>query len=575
MNWKKAKLIMVLLLLGVASNGFAIENDDEYVTIHNNLYSFTKMTEGYVVDMDDNWITTTTNKVVIKPKSSSYDDFELISPEIDLTDYHDVSLVFKLACAGVSVYDYNLYIKEVNSGNWVRLAIPNKTPIQSTKIPLGQLTYSEPEVIDLYYYQGKTIQIKFIIKISSTSYSWGIKDYKIVGKEGYKEKEIVDIDGVNDISDLLEGKYVRFNIQNDEVVFGDWNTALVKGDNLRYVIESSGEGSYPNAKLNGEIIAKYHNQLGLPVFYEIYQNYSRTYNYDEDDYYNGERYDPTVINEDEYSEYLGHIVNMRTVSSEILIEDPFIVHSDKYDTSKFDYADVWGIVYPTKDNKKRLVLYSCGFSPIPILNENRNYDFESDTNQYCELRRSLKAGNWYSLTLPFNYTFTYNSTVASYVSSYDGVLNFEVVENGKMTVGIPYLIKPANDINTISGYIKGAVTASSVTGGDYNFTGTFSPVQPNEGTYYLSSGNTIKPLASGGTINGFRAYFEPSTPNVSLARAISIDGEITAIENIDFGDDILFGQPKKIYNLNGQYVGDNLDALPKGVYLVNGKKVTK
>ena len=59
-----------------------------------------------------------------------------------------------------------------------------------------------------------------------------------------------------------------------------------------------------------------------------------------------------------------------------------------------------------------------------------------------------------------------------------------------------------------------------------------------------------------------------------MARAISIDGEITAVENIDFGDDIL-GQPKKIYNLNGQYVGDNLDALPKGVYLVNGKKVTK
>ena len=114
-----------------------------------------------------------------------------------------------------------------------------------------------------------------------------------------------------------------------------------------------------------------------------------------------------------------------------------------------------------------------------------------------------------------------------------------------------------------------------VSGFNYNFVGSFEPTQPSEGTYYLSSGNTLKPLASGGTIKGFRAYFEPTTPNASLARAISIDGEVTAIENINFGDNILFGQPKKIYNLNGQYVGDNLDALPKGVYLVNGKKVTK
>ena len=98
---------------------------------------------------------------------------------------------------------------------------------------------------------------------------------------------------------------------------------------------------------------------------------------------------------------------------------------------------------------------------------------------------------------------------------------------------------------------------------------------PKEGSYYLSANNTIKPISKGGTIKSFRAYFEPTTPNAQMARAISIDGEVTAIEDIDFGDDILLGQPKKIYNLNGQYVGRDLDALPKGVYLVNGKKVTK
>lgn len=34
-------------------------------------------------------------------------------------------------------------------------------------------------------------------------------------------------------------------------------------------------------------------------------------------------------------------------------------------------------------------------------------------------------------------------------------------------------------------------------------------------------------------------------------------------------------QPFKIYNLNGQFVGTKLDALPKGIYISNGKKILK
>ena len=34
-------------------------------------------------------------------------------------------------------------------------------------------------------------------------------------------------------------------------------------------------------------------------------------------------------------------------------------------------------------------------------------------------------------------------------------------------------------------------------------------------------------------------------------------------------------QPFKIYNLNGQFVGTKLDALPKGIYILDGKKILK
>lgn len=113
-----------------------------------------------------------------------------------------------------------------------------------------------------------------------------------------------------------------------------------------------------------------------------------------------------------------------------------------------------------------------------------------------------------------------------------------------------------------------------ITKGDYNFVGTLNPVQPADGSYYLSANNTIRPLASGGTINAFRAYFEPATPNAAKARAFCIDGVTTAIEDIVGGEELL-GIPQKVYTVNGQYAGDDLETLPKGVYIVNGKKIIK
>lgn len=32
---------------------------------------------------------------------------------------------------------------------------------------------------------------------------------------------------------------------------------------------------------------------------------------------------------------------------------------------------------------------------------------------------------------------------------------------------------------------------------------------------------------------------------------------------------------EKVYNMSGQYVGNSLDELPQGIYIVNGKKVVK
>ena len=52
--------------------------------------------------------------------------------------------------------------------------------------------------------------------------------------------------------------------------------------------------------------------------------------------------------------------------------------------------------------------------------------------------------------------------------------------------------------------------------------------------------------------------------NLSFGEATGIDGVAADAE-----------KNVKVYNVNGQYVGTSLDALPKGLYIVGGKKVLK
>ena len=47
--------------------------------------------------------------------------------------------------------------------------------------------------------------------------------------------------------------------------------------------------------------------------------------------------------------------------------------------------------------------------------------------------------------------------------------------------------------------------------------------------------------------------------------------EVVAIDRLD-GVDLLPAN-YKVYNLKGQYIGNSVDGLAKGMYIVNGKKI--
>jgi hypothetical protein len=75
-------------------------------------------------------------------------------------------------------------------------------------------------------------------------------------------------------------------------------------------------------------------------------------------------------------------------------------------------------------------------------------------------------------------------------------------------------------------------------------------------------------------MKGYRGYFKlPKISASSSKISFMIDGETTSISDISANDRSALGG---VYNINGLLIGKDVDVkkLPKGVYIVDGKKVT-
>ena len=145
------------------------------------------------------------------------------------------------------------------------------------------------------------------------------------------------------------------------------------------------------------------------------------------------------------------------------------------------------------------------------------------------------------------------------------------------------LTKVTGNYNTESD----AVFTQGCTYDKYTFQGTFAPIEGNGTTllmgddYYLQ-GNKFFPYQSGYKYKskGFRAYFKyigstgakPSSYDIQVFDA---DGsEVTGVMNIAADGELK--ETGNIYNISGQLVRTNsssTEGLPKGLYLVNGKKI--
>lgn len=225
------------------------------------------------------------------------------------------------------------------------------------------------------------------------------------------------------------------------------------------------------------------------------------------------------------------------------------------------------------------------------------------------IKRTFKGDKWCSIVLPFDVPYTEITdvfgdgvVVARFSGHNETTLGFETITD-KIEAGTPYIIKvPQASVDSYDSETGWTFTdieswtyeVTDVQKGGYNtttmavlpnvnFHGTFnkttvSVTATGYAKYVLSDGKIWRLTAQSNEEKGFRAIFEDQSEYgaPSQISAWTLDGNTTAIESIDGVAAPM--QPQNVYNLSGQLVeagATSTDNLPKGVYIVGGRKVVK
>lgn len=208
----------------------------------------------------------------------------------------------------------------------------------------------------------------------------------------------------------------------------------------------------------------------------------------------------------------------------------------------------------------------------------------ADKTVNVNLTRTLKADVWNTFCVPFDVTVAGSpldgatiKQIASVTEKTDGaVINFEDAP-ATLVAGKAYLVRTTTAIvnPTFNGVTVKNVTPTNCSGSEnYQLIGIYSPLNIDASLYGkvfgINNQDKLAKVMKDTSIKGMRAYF--LLANSATAAKLNFGGELTGIDAVDNGEAVMTG---KVYNLNGQYVGNSLEGLKKGVYVVNGKKVLK
>lgn len=203
------------------------------------------------------------------------------------------------------------------------------------------------------------------------------------------------------------------------------------------------------------------------------------------------------------------------------------------------------------------------------------------------INRAFSRG-WNTVCLPFNTTAASlcEGAVAQRFVSYDAEngLTFERIED--MKANVPYLIWMPDAVDAgkeLKNVEVVAPQAGSVTSNGMTFSGNYKPHYHVDGMYgVVTDGEGTSRIVRGGSsafVNGTRAYFTLAGGQSLGSTRLHFDTEAdapTAIGSIEVAP--AQQRPVAVYDATGRllpHAKANLEGLPRGIYIVGGRKVIK
>jgi len=205
--------------------------------------------------------------------------------------------------------------------------------------------------------------------------------------------------------------------------------------------------------------------------------------------------------------------------------------------------------------------------------------------------RQFKANTWAALVLPFSMSAT---QVEQTFGEGTDIMHFDRVDGTKLyfyghwhrmiVAGTPVFIKPTKNSNLNDVYVHVEnCTPEILSNNGYNFQGYYeSGANINQYDYYLNGSGNLSHRTNLGTANlkSTRAVLHNTHGDAGARLQLVLDGigdETTGIEAIydEETGEMNIIKDSTVYNINGQVVRQNTNSLiglPKGVYIVNGKK---
>lgn len=250
-----------------------------------------------------------------------------------------------------------------------------------------------------------------------------------------------------------------------------------------------------------------------------------------------------------------------------------------YDANGWDLVTTWTLGENAAYPVLKAFASVAAHQGVTLEAENDNASkIETANNAISDvsLTRTLEANIWNTFCVPFAFEVEKSALAGAKVKEFDKIdgTTMYMKDATYILPGRPYLVKPTAEIKnpTFSAVAIYDENPTKVGDDTYTLTGTYSPKTIIEDNIYgVKANGAIAKGKKGTTIKGLRAYFIINS-NGGQAKINFGDDETTGIENIVTPTAI---SNQKVYNLNGQYVGNDLKAMPKGIYIVNGKKVIK